>query len=101
MPLEKRLGMDYITEEAKAILNKRWDQRFNRTIHDVLTTIIQCSVEGTEKEKDYEIALALCTYYGYPINAIQTHNPSFEDYCQKTTMPMREAMKKVREFLRV
>lgn len=97
MALEGRLGMEYITEEAKGILNKRWDNRFNSTIHDVLTTIIQCSVQGQEKEKDYEIALALCTYYGYPTNVIQ--NPYFENYCQKTNMPMREAMKKVRQFL--
>jgi hypothetical protein len=96
---QEKLGLEYVTEEQKGILNKRWDPKFNSTIHDVLTTIIQCSVEGQEKEKDYNLALAMCTFYGYPVNAIQVQNPYFENYCKKTTIPMKEAMKKVRQFL--
>ncbi|MBW2991711.1 hypothetical protein KY345_00655, partial [Candidatus Woesearchaeota archaeon] len=106
--LEKK-ATTALNEEQRRFLSERFGQKvdgsmninnLNSGLHDILYLLIRSSSSNRAKDKDYDLALAICTHWQYPVG-IFDNNSGFMEYCRSKRYSPEKAEARMRRYLRI
>jgi|GEM_PF-5821802 len=104
--LEERTktAAEYVSAENKRLLRANFDRErdydspLNSVLYDVLYMLINSSADPVQKKSNYDLALAVCRHFEYPLNVFDSSN-GFRDYYRAHMCTAEQAAEKVRKFL--